>query len=203
MSWDRLQASYDHVAGLYEDRFVDELDDKPHDRALLDAFAAAVGDPVVELGCGPGQVGARVRAGGRRVVGLDLSGGMAALAAARLDGAVVGDLRALPLAPASVGGVVAFYSLIHLRRSELAPALAEAARVTRPGGGLLVAVHEGTGELTGDEFLGERVPFIASLFTAAELTAAVTTAGFTVVRAATRPAYPEERTVRLYLQARR
>lgn len=28
-NWDRLRASYDHVAALYEERFADELDGKP------------------------------------------------------------------------------------------------------------------------------------------------------------------------------
>lgn len=158
---------------------------------------------MIDLGCGPGQVGARLRAGGHRVVGIDLSRAMAARAAIRLDGAVVADMRALPLAPATVGGIVAFYSLIHLRRPELGPALAGLARVLRPGGGLLVAVHEGAGELAGDEFLGERVPFAASLFSLDELAAAVTAAGLTVVRAGSRPAYPGEFTIRLHVEALR
>ena len=54
--------SYDAVAVDYEARFRDELAGKPRDRELLEELAAAVGDPVLEIGCGPGQVGVYVRA---------------------------------------------------------------------------------------------------------------------------------------------
>lgn len=61
-TWDQLGASHDRVAGKHEDRFLDELAGKPRDRELLDAFAVSVGDPVLDIGCGPGQIGAYVRA---------------------------------------------------------------------------------------------------------------------------------------------
>jgi hypothetical protein len=56
---------------------------------------------------------------GRPVVGIDLSPEMVKLARRRLDAAVAADMRALPLAAEVVGGVLAFYALIHVRRSEL------------------------------------------------------------------------------------
>ncbi len=46
---DDVRATYDTVACRYEDRFLDELAHKPRDRALLGAFAAHVGDPVVDV----------------------------------------------------------------------------------------------------------------------------------------------------------
>jgi SAM-dependent methyltransferase len=200
--WDRLASSYDQVAGAYEHRFLHELDAKPRDRELLEAFAAAVDDPVVDLGCGPGQIGAFVRARGRAVVGVDLSRAMARLAARRLDGAAAADMRTLPLAPGRVGGVVAFYSLIHLRRPELRPAVAAVAAALRPGGRLLCSAHEGDGEYRADEFLGRRVPFAATFFALDELVGAAADAGLAVVRAERREPYPtESRTFRLYLEA--
>ena len=45
-SWDEVPD--DIVARKYEERFLHELQDKPRDRELLDAFADAVGDPVLE-----------------------------------------------------------------------------------------------------------------------------------------------------------
>ena len=60
-----MRSTYDTVSGKYEDRFLDEFRDKPHDRELLAVFADSATDPVVEIGCGPGQIGAFVgRAGG-------------------------------------------------------------------------------------------------------------------------------------------
>jgi len=141
VTWERLRDSYDTVAGRYEATFLDELAAKPADRDRLAGFAALVDDPVLDLGCGPGQIGLAVARAGRRVCGVDLSPAMAGLAAARLGGASAGDLRALPIRSGSVGGVVAYYSFIHLRREEQAAGWAEVARVLRPGGRFVASVN--------------------------------------------------------------
>jgi SAM-dependent methyltransferase len=204
MAWDDMRASYDRVAGRYEARFLDELAGKPRDRELLDAFAASVGDPVVEVGCGPGQIGHYVRARGHHVVGADISFAMAERAVARIDAAVVADMRRLPLSAGAIGGLLAFYSLIHVRRSELDHVLREYARVLQRDGRLLLSAHEGRGEHEVDEFLGERVPFAATFFQLDELVAAVSTAGFEIVIAERRAPYANEsETFRLYIAAKR
>lgn len=183
MAWDRLRQTYDRVADRYAAQFVDELGGKPRDRELLDAFAAAVGDPILDVGCGPGQIGAYMRQRGHVVFGADVSAAMAEAAATRLDSVVVADLRALPLRTASIAGVLAFYSLIHVRRAEVAAALGELARVLRPGGRVLLAVHEGDGEIAHDEFLGLAVPIAGTLFDLDELVTIVDGAGLPVVHA--------------------
>ena len=204
MSWERLRSSYDLVAAKYEERFRDELQGKARDRELLESFARSVGDPIVEIGCGPGQIGVFVRERGRRVVGLDLSHEMAKLASRRLDGAVTADMRALPLRTAAVGGILAFYSVIHLRRPELESVLRAFHRVLRPGGRILLSAHEGQGEVGVAEFLGEPAPVAATLFELAELTKAASAAGFDIIRAERREPYPSEgQTVRLYVEGQR
>jgi SAM-dependent methyltransferase len=203
MKFEQVPASYDAVASDYETRFLDELAGKPHDRELLQEFAAAVADPVVDIGCGPGQVGAYVRERGRRVVGIDLSRAMVSLARRRLDGAVRADMRALPVAGASVAGVLAFYSVLHLPRRHLAGALREFHRVLRDGGQVLFSAHEGEGEAVLDEFVGRPVPMIATLFSLDELVAACDDAGLRVLHAAPREQYEGEVTTRLYVLAER
>jgi SAM-dependent methyltransferase len=202
--WDRLRASYDVVAARYEAAFVDELAGKPDDLAHLAAFATSLGEGVVlDVGCGPGQVGAAVAAlDGAVVRGIDLSTAMAVLAGRRLGGAAAGDLRALPVASGSVAGVVAFYSLIHLRRSEQAAAWSEIARVLRPGGRTLVTAHEGEGTVEVDDFLGAGVPFVATLLSLDEVVAGAEGAGLSVVLAVRRDPYPTEHpTIRLTVEA--
>jgi SAM-dependent methyltransferase len=204
MTWDYLRSSYDAVADKYESRFVGELHDKARDRELLEAFSRSVSDPVVDIGCGPGQIGAFVSERGRRVVGLDMRPEMAKLANGRLDGALVADMRSLPLASGHIGGILAFYSLIHRRRAELTTALAEFRRVLRPGGQVLFSAHEGDVEVERDEYLEEPVPFGATLFELDELVAASGVAGFDVTLAERRAPYPSESgTVRLYVGAKR
>ncbi len=202
MSWDRLGSSYDRVADRYEARFADELEGKAADRHLLETFAAAAGDPVVDVGCGPGQIGAYLRQRGRIVVGVDLSFQMARLAGRRLCAPVVADMRALPFT-GRLGGLVAYYSLIHLRRTDLGGALDEFHRVLRPGGRLLFTVHEGKDEVHVEAFLGEPVPFSATFFELDELVAATLGAGFEITRAERRDPHPSDelRTIRLYVEA--
>jgi SAM-dependent methyltransferase len=200
--WEDLRSSYDHVARTYEQRFLSELDGKRRDRELLSGFATSVGDPVVEIGSGPGQIGQFVRAKGRTVLGLDLSVEMAHLAGDRLDAALAADMRTLPLGTGRVGGIVAFYSVIHLRRHELAPVLREFERILRPGGRVLLSAHEGDGEVSFDEFLDEPVPFVATLFRLDELVDASESAGFDIRLAERRSPYPTESpTHRLYVDA--
>jgi SAM-dependent methyltransferase len=117
-------------------------------------------------------------------------------------GAVEADMRALPIRPGCLAGLIAFYSFIHLRRDEAVPALLGFWRALAPGGRLLVAVHAGEGEVAEDEFLGHAVHIEATLFGADELAGMARVAGFLVDEVTTRPPYPQERTHRVYLAAR-
>ena len=195
-------AAYDAVAVPYEQRFLDELAHKPKDRALLDRLARRGTGPILDLGCGPGQIGAHLMGQGRRVIGIDISREMAARASSRLTGAVVADALALPLATHTVSDAVAFYSLIHLPRRLLLDAFTEIARVLQPGGQFAVAAHEGHGEVHANEFLGRPVTLQAQLYTLAELSNAAANAGFDLVSAHRRAPHDNEgSTMRLYLVA--
>ena len=201
-SWSHVRSSYDQVAGKYEDRFRDELAGKEGDRHLLATLAQSVADPVLEIGCGPGQIGGFVRERGRRVLGLDLSPEMARRAAARLDGALVADMRDLPIRSGGIGGIVAFYSIIHLRRPELRDTFREFFRALRPGGRILLSAHEGDDEIELTEFIGEPVPMAATFFGLDELTTALGAAGFDITNAVRREPYSSEgSTIRLYVEA--
>lgn len=137
-----IQACYDAVAREYAERFADELAHKPLDRELLACFASEVrgrGD-VYDLGCGPGQTTAFLHGCGVSVRGMDVSAGLLREARQRHAGLAFepGDMLALPLADASLAGVIAFYAIVHLSPAGLRRALAEMHRVLRPGGRLLV-----------------------------------------------------------------
>lgn len=195
-------AAYDTVASKYEKRFLDELDDKPRDRELLDGLAARASGLVLDVGSGPGQIGHRVRQAGRPVLAVDLSHGMAARAGRRLDGAVVADMLNLPVADTSIADILAFYSVIHLPRAALRHALAEFARVLTPGGHVLVTAHEGAGEVQVTHFLDHEVALAATFFSLDELIDAVAEANLELVLAERRHPYSQEgSTVRLYVEA--
>jgi SAM-dependent methyltransferase len=105
--------------------------------AVLVSWLAAGG--VLEVGVGTGIVAAALRSRGVPVHGLDLSSAMLRRAVDRLGPAVVqADALALPVASGSVDNVL-FVAALHAI-GDVGGAVAEAARVLRPGG-RLVAVH--------------------------------------------------------------
>ena len=78
------RAGYDRTAALYAQRFHRHLDNKPLDRAMLNAFAALVAMTqnrhVLDVGCGTGATTAILRDHGLEAVGIDVSPNMIAQA---------------------------------------------------------------------------------------------------------------------------
>jgi len=105
-------------------------------RASLVPPARRPGALLVDLGCGGGLLSPHLEGKGYRHLGVDLTD--SALAAARGHGvaAVRGDVGALPLRDASADVVSAGEILEHV--SDLAVVVAEACRVLRPGGTLVL-----------------------------------------------------------------
>ncbi len=206
---DDLRSSYDAVAREYACRIAGELAGKPVDRALLDCFAELVRPlgRACDLGCGPGHVGAYLAQRGLDVLGIDLSPGLVQ-EAHRLFPTLpvqVGDMRALPLAGRSLGGIAAFYSIIHLAPQQRPQALAEIQRVLVPRGVLFVAFHVGTENIHLDEWWGHRVSLDFHFFDPVEFRRELEAAGFTVEATTLRAPYIgiEHASQRAYVLARR
>lgn len=144
-----IGAAYDAVASLYAELFSDMLDALPLERAMLAAFAELVqahsGGPVADIGCGPGQVTAQLRALGSNAFGVDLSPAMVALARQAYPDLRFeeGSMTALDLPDGMLGGILAFYSIIHIEPGQLPVVFAEFDRVLAPGGYLLLGFFAG------------------------------------------------------------
>ncbi|MFH8736362.1 class I SAM-dependent DNA methyltransferase [Streptomyces sp. NPDC017964] len=143
------RTSYDTVAASYAELTRHLLDETPQERAVLALFADLVraqgGGLVADVGCGTGRVTGHLRNLGLDAFGIDLSPGMVDVArrdhpGVRFD---VGSMTDLALADASVTGLVAWYSLIHIPDDEISSVLAQFRRVLRPGGPLLLSFHVG------------------------------------------------------------
>ncbi|MEV1142264.1 class I SAM-dependent methyltransferase [Micromonospora sp. NPDC049799] len=139
------RAAYDAVAEPYTELFGEELADNLWDGAFLDAYARIVRGPVLDVGCGPGRVTAYLDQRGLDVSGVDLSPGMVAAARRAYPELrfVEGSMTALDVPDASLGGVVAWYSVIHVPDDVLPAVLAEFHRVLVPGGHLALAFQVG------------------------------------------------------------
>lgn len=107
--------------------------------AVLRAVGPLPGRRVVDVGCGTGRLLAALLAEGAVAVGADNDPGMLERAATRVRGRVVrADAARLPLADGSVHAAVAVTVLEFTAHP--ASVLAEMARVTLPGGRLVVGV---------------------------------------------------------------
>jgi SAM-dependent methyltransferase len=153
-----VRASYDRVAETYVAGGFGDLAPEPWLRAALGAFAEGVRGlgPVLDVGCGPGTVTAHLDGLGLDVSGVDLSGEMVAHARRRYPGLrfEVASATALELAPASLGGVLGWWSLFNLPRDVLPAVLAAFARALVPGGQALIGTHVGEGDLPRSEAYG-------------------------------------------------
>lgn len=174
--------SYDRVAARYASELSGELAGKPLDRALLDVVAELADGPVLDVGCGPGQIGAYL-ADRVSVVGVDLSPQMCTHAAIPT---CAGDMTALPFRSHSVSALVCLYAVIHLDADQRALAYREFARVLRPGGHALVAFHVRDAEIhagqarTLTEWWGNDVELTFRFLDPDEETRALAGAGLTV-----------------------
>lgn len=203
-----LQAGYDRVAERYATEYFEELKRKPFDCQLLDEFANSLGSKgtVCELGCGPGQVARYLKDRGLDMRGIDLSAEMVSVAG-RLNPDIPftqGDMLALDLPDNSLGAVVLFYSIIHIKRDDVTPALREMNRVLGHGGAIFMAFHGGDGEIHRDEWYGETVSIDFRLFQPDEMAGYLEAAGFEDIKITEREPYEfEHPTKRIYIFARK
>lgn len=141
MSHDEAQARryYDDFSRNYDvgrDEGYHALVDRLESSLVLEH---AGGKDVLEIGCGTGLVLGKVAPHASSAVGVDLSPGMITRAKERGLEVLRASATALPFADASFDVVYSFKVLAHV--PEIDVALAEAARVTRPGGVMLLEFY--------------------------------------------------------------
>jgi SAM-dependent methyltransferase len=204
------RATYDRVAEEYATRIADELTGKPLDRALLACYAEQVAGlgTVADMGCGPGHVAAHLHGLGVPVVGIDLSPEMVAIARQRFPAIPFeqGSMLALDTPDAAWGGIIAFYSIIHLPPESRRQAFAEFARVLKPGGLLFLAFHSGDEQRHLDEWWEQPVSLDVWFLQPQAIESLLRDVGFTIEMSLVRQPYApeiEHQSQRAYIFARK
>ncbi|WP_020386174.1 class I SAM-dependent DNA methyltransferase [Kribbella catacumbae] len=178
------RASYDAVADNYTEFVAGLLEGNPMMRAVLGAFAELVEGPVVEVGCGPGNITSHLASLGVSVHGVDLAPRMVEIARAAYPGLrfEVGSMTDLGLPDGSLGGVIAWYSIFHLPPDELPGVFAGFHRVLSAGGRLLIGTHVGGDEHVrpSEAYGGVKVSYEAYFVPVDRIVELVRAAGFTI-----------------------
>jgi ubiquinone/menaquinone biosynthesis C-methylase UbiE len=154
----RQAAAFDAIGERYDDVF-------PHKSGQIIATQWVVdrlspGARVLDLGCGTGvpTAGMLVESG-LEVVGVDVSTEMLTLARRNVPAGrfVAMDLLQLDDSLGNFDAVVAFFSLLMLRRSEIPVVLRKIRSVLRPGGLVAIGMVEGDLDYAPLTFLGQEV----------------------------------------------
>ncbi|MEV4329075.1 class I SAM-dependent methyltransferase [Streptomyces sp. NPDC049597] len=201
----RTRASYDAIAAGYADTFRTVLEDQPLDRAVLGAFAETVEGRVVEVGSGPGRVTAHLAGLGVDISGVDLSPAMVALARRTFPRLRFeeGSMTALDAADGALGGLVAWYSVIHVPPARRPAVYAEFHRVLAPGGHLLMGFQVGHEPVRHTEGFGHEISLDFHRLMPEEVAEQLESAGFEVRARMVREAGPGEKTPQAHLLAHR
>ncbi|ALE06894.1 methyltransferase [Arthrobacter sp. ERGS1:01] len=203
------RAAYDTVAASYEELLRDLMAEKVYDRVMVAAFSERVvgtgNVKVLDAGCGPGRITAHLASIGLDAAGMDLSPGMIEVARKAHPGLdfEVGTIEALDADPGSLGGIVAWYSLIHTPPERL-PGVLDSFHAALAGGGfLLLAFQVGdAGRHIGSAY-GHDVSYDAFLMDPERVTTMLEQAGFKLEAKLVRGPDRDEKTPQAYLIAQK
>jgi ubiquinone/menaquinone biosynthesis C-methylase UbiE len=204
-----VRSTYDAVADSYATLLPDASFEAPTDRGMIEAFVRHVTEgpapQVVDAGCGTGRMTRLLASLGVDISGIDLSAGMIGVARRTSPelSFEVADLSELPYADMQLGGVFAWYSIIHSPPGDLPRIFSEFFRVLAPGGHALLGFQAGEGHRHLTHAYGHDVSLDAHLFTPEIVAGHLTGAGFTVIAQLSRQARPHEKTPQAVLLARR
>jgi SAM-dependent methyltransferase len=140
-----IRDAYSRRADEYVEHLGSMASVHPSDAQLVSAWALQQDGPLLDAGCGPGHWTAFLAERVGDVRGVDVVPRFVEHARGAYPEQTfeIESVDALSAAPASVGGILSWYSLIHHEPGSIQVPLREFARVLRPGGGLLLGFFTG------------------------------------------------------------
>lgn len=135
-----VRKSYGSFAQVYIERVGSTEVAPAEDREVIRAWADGLHGPVLDAGCGPGHWSGYLRRRGLEVEGVDATPEFLAHARSAEPGIPfrLGDLRTLEVEDRSLGGVLAWFSLIHTDPEEVPAVLRRFASALRPDASILL-----------------------------------------------------------------
>ncbi|WP_232084776.1 class I SAM-dependent methyltransferase [Arthrobacter sp. SO5] len=136
--------AYSCRAAEYVERFASMGAAHPSDRQLVATWADGIEGAVLDAGCGPGHWTNFLNEAGIPALGVDLVPEFIEHARVAYPGIPfrTGSLDALDVSTGTIGGVLAWYSLIHHEPATIRASLLEFHRVLSPGGALLIGFFD-------------------------------------------------------------
>jgi ubiquinone/menaquinone biosynthesis C-methylase UbiE len=140
-----VRAAYSKRAAEYTSLFGEVDEAHKQDQEFIGRWALSLRGTVIDAGCGPGHWTAFLRSHGADVQGVDLVPSFIEHATTRFPDVPfrLASFSALGVRSGQLGGVLAWYSLIHVAPTDLEPVLVEFGRCISPGGTLLMGFFEG------------------------------------------------------------
>lgn len=177
-----VSSGYDQIAQKYSlwGRSVRREERAKYTALILDLLP--IGAKVLELGCGAGVPTTQELQENFLVTGVDISEKSIEIAKKNVPQAnfIVGDMTKLEFASGSFAGVVCFYSIIHVPRSEHFSLLCSIKKWLVPGGVLVATMGSTSSEAQiSDDWFGAKMYW--SNFDAAENKKLVRDAGFEIM----------------------
>jgi ubiquinone/menaquinone biosynthesis C-methylase UbiE len=185
---EEIRHAYGTMAERYIELFGSSAQVHPDDLKIITKHLCVPGS-VLDVGCGPGHLTEHLRVLNVDAIGIDIVPEFIKHArAAYPDGKYeLGSMFKLPAVDHSVGGILAWYSLIHLLPDDLDEVLAELRRVMEPGATLVVGFFDGRELATFDHAVT-----VAYYWPVDELSARLQRAGFTEIARQQRPGVQEQ-----------
>ncbi|EEW50024.1 methyltransferase domain protein [Corynebacterium efficiens YS-314] len=117
----------------------------PVEMDLITRWARTVEGRIIDAGAGSGRWTHVLHRMGLEVTGIDITPELVAIGRREYPGVDIaeGSMDALPAADGSLGGILAWYSLIHTPPEEMPDILAEFHRALHPGGSILLGYIDG------------------------------------------------------------
>ena len=178
MTFEETREAYERRSDDYVAMFPSISATDPEDRDLIQAWALAQTGPLLDVGCGPGHWTGWLHGQGLDIEGIDPV--PAFIDRARLKHPEVrfgvGRAEALGVETSSLGGILAWFSVIHTHPELIGETFSEFARALRPGGGLCVGFFAGVDLVPFEHPVSE-----AYFWPVSRLEGLIEQAGFSVV----------------------